>query len=56
MCLQLDISEESKKAQIKSSTIEQDLCDHARAERNVLKILMLGVYMLHRLAALKYFG
>ncbi|XP_005801496.3 guanine nucleotide-binding protein G(o) subunit alpha-like isoform X1 [Xiphophorus maculatus] len=43
MCLQQDISEESKKAQIKSSTIEQDLCDHARAERNVIKILMLGV-------------
>ncbi|XP_014846393.1 PREDICTED: guanine nucleotide-binding protein G(o) subunit alpha-like [Poecilia mexicana] len=43
MCLQQDISEETKTAQIKSSTIEQDLCDHARAERNVIKILMLGV-------------
>ncbi|KAM6904975.1 guanine nucleotide-binding protein G(o) subunit alpha-like [Xenentodon cancila] len=37
-----DITEESKKAKLQSSKIEQDLCEQARAERNVVKILMLG--------------
>lgn len=41
MCLQ-DITEESKKAKLQSSKIEQDLCEHARTEMNVVKILMLG--------------
>ncbi|MED6280145.1 hypothetical protein CHARACLAT_007835 [Characodon lateralis] len=43
MCFHKDISQESKKARIKSCVIEQDLCEHARAERDVIKILMLGV-------------
>ncbi|KAM4534569.1 guanine nucleotide-binding protein G(o) subunit alpha-like [Fundulus diaphanus] len=43
LCLHQDISEENKKAKIKSSVIEQDLCEQARAERDVIKILMLGV-------------
>eukprot|EP00064_Thunnus_orientalis_P000205 superscaffoldBa00000009_g205 len=43
MCLHQDITEEGKKAKLQSSKIEQDLCEHARTEMNVVKILMLGV-------------
>lgn len=42
MCLHQDVTEESKKAKLQSSKIEQDLCEQARAEMNVVKILMLG--------------
>lgn len=42
MCLHQDVTEESKKAKLQSSKIEQDLCEHAKAEMNVVKILMLG--------------
>ena len=42
MCLHQDITEEGKKAKLQSSKIEQDLCEHARNEMNVVKILMLG--------------
>lgn len=42
MCLHQDVSEESKKAKLQSSKIEQDLCEHARTEMNVVKILLLG--------------
>lgn len=42
LCLQQDVTEESKKAKLQSSQIEQDLCEHARMEMNVVKILMLG--------------
>lgn len=42
MCLHQEITEETKKAKLQSSKIEQDLCEHARAEMNVVKILMLG--------------
>lgn len=51
-CLQVcmgmcpDITEEKKKAKLQSSKIEQDLCEQARAERNVVKILMLGKFAL----------
>ncbi|CAJ1075087.1 guanine nucleotide-binding protein G(o) subunit alpha-like [Xyrichtys novacula] len=42
MCLHQDITEESKKAKLQSSRIEQDLCEHAKTEMNVVKILLLG--------------
>ncbi|XP_037649504.1 guanine nucleotide-binding protein G(o) subunit alpha-like [Sebastes umbrosus] len=42
MCLRLDVTEEGKRAKLRSSRIEQDLCEHARTEMNVMKILMLG--------------
>ncbi|XP_034448874.1 guanine nucleotide-binding protein G(o) subunit alpha-like [Hippoglossus hippoglossus] len=42
MCLHQDVTEEGKKAKLQSSKIEQDLCEHARTEMNVVKILMLG--------------
>ncbi|XP_071329685.1 guanine nucleotide-binding protein G(o) subunit alpha-like [Trachinotus anak] len=42
LCLHQDITEEGKKAKLQSSKIEQDLCEHARTEMNVVKILMLG--------------
>ncbi|XP_041672837.1 guanine nucleotide-binding protein G(o) subunit alpha-like [Cheilinus undulatus] len=42
MCLHQDITEEGKKAKLQSSKIEQDLCEHARTEMNVVKILLLG--------------
>lgn len=42
MCLHQDVTEESKKAKLHSSQIEQDLCEQARTEMNVVKILMLG--------------
>eukprot|EP00066_Takifugu_rubripes_P013033 XP_011602299.1 PREDICTED: guanine nucleotide-binding protein G(o) subunit alpha-like isoform X2 [Takifugu rubripes] len=42
MCLDQDVSEESKRAKLQSSKIEQDLCEHARTEMNVVKILLLG--------------
>lgn len=42
MCLRQDVNEESKRAKLQSSKIEQDLCEHARTEMNVVKILMLG--------------
>ncbi|XP_010769175.1 guanine nucleotide-binding protein G(o) subunit alpha-like isoform X1 [Notothenia coriiceps] len=37
-----DITEEGKKAKLRSSKIEQDIFEHARTEMNVVKILMLG--------------
>ncbi|XP_058509811.1 guanine nucleotide-binding protein G(o) subunit alpha-like [Solea solea] len=42
ICLQREITEEDKKAKLQSSKIEQDLCEHARTEMNVVRILMLG--------------
>lgn len=43
LCLHQDVIEEGKRAkQQHSSKIEQDLREHARAEMNVVKILMLG--------------
>ncbi|XP_078017606.1 guanine nucleotide-binding protein G(o) subunit alpha-like isoform X2 [Epinephelus lanceolatus] len=42
MCLHQDITEEGKKAKLQSSKIEQDLCEQAKTETNVVKILMLG--------------
>lgn len=42
MCLHQETNEESKKAKLKSSKIEQDLYEQARSEINVVKILMLG--------------
>lgn len=42
MCIHQDITEESKKAKLQSSKIEQDLCEHAKTEMNVVKLLMLG--------------
>ncbi|XP_059205030.1 guanine nucleotide-binding protein G(o) subunit alpha-like isoform X1 [Centropristis striata] len=41
-CLHQDVTEEGKKAKLQSSKIEQDICEHARTEMNVVKILMLG--------------
>ncbi|XP_034751121.1 guanine nucleotide-binding protein G(o) subunit alpha-like isoform X2 [Etheostoma cragini] len=37
-----EITDESKKAKLQSSKIEQDLSEHARTEMNVVKFLMLG--------------
>ncbi|XP_034567927.1 guanine nucleotide-binding protein G(o) subunit alpha-like [Notolabrus celidotus] len=42
MCLHQDVTEEGKKAKLQSSKIEQDLCEQARNEINVVKILLLG--------------
>ncbi|XP_008301536.1 guanine nucleotide-binding protein G(o) subunit alpha-like [Stegastes partitus] len=42
ICLPQDITEESKKAKLQNSKIEQDLNEHARAEKHAVKILMLG--------------
>ncbi|XP_053706656.1 guanine nucleotide-binding protein G(o) subunit alpha-like isoform X1 [Synchiropus splendidus] len=42
LCLRQGITEEAKKAKLKSSRIEQDLCEQAKTEMNVVKILMLG--------------
>ncbi|XP_068606433.1 guanine nucleotide-binding protein G(o) subunit alpha-like [Brachionichthys hirsutus] len=42
MCLHRDVTEESKKAKLQSFKIEQELCEHAKAEGNVKKMLMLG--------------
>lgn len=42
VCLHQDVTEEAKKAKLQSSKIEQDLCEHARTEVNVVKILLLG--------------
>ncbi|XP_028266976.1 guanine nucleotide-binding protein G(o) subunit alpha-like [Parambassis ranga] len=42
LCLTQDVTEEGKKAKIRSSKIEQDLTEYARSEKNVVKILMLG--------------
>ncbi|KAK2833423.1 hypothetical protein Q5P01_017312 [Channa striata] len=42
MCLQQEFTEEAKKAKLQNSKIEQDLCEQARTEMNVMKILMLG--------------
>ncbi|KAM9393658.1 guanine nucleotide-binding protein G(o) subunit alpha-like [Pholidichthys leucotaenia] len=45
-CLRLysgkDIKEEKREAKLQSSKIEQDLCEHAQVEKNVVRILMLG--------------
>lgn len=42
MCLHQNITEESKKAKLQSSKIERELCEHAKTEMNVVKLLMLG--------------
>ncbi|XP_077382000.1 guanine nucleotide-binding protein G(o) subunit alpha-like isoform X2 [Festucalex cinctus] len=42
MCLRQDVTEEGKKAQLRSSKIEQDLSEQAQNEKNLVKILMLG--------------
>lgn len=42
MCLQQDVTEEGKRAKLHSSKIEQEICEEAKAEKNVVKILMLG--------------
>ncbi|XP_040048060.2 guanine nucleotide-binding protein G(o) subunit alpha isoform X1 [Gasterosteus aculeatus] len=42
MCSHPKLTEEGKKAKLRSSKIEQDLYEHARNEMNVVKILMLG--------------
>ncbi|KAM3863655.1 guanine nucleotide-binding protein G(o) subunit alpha-like [Diretmus argenteus] len=41
LCLQ-DVTEEDKRAKTHSSRIERDLCDDARSELNVVKLLILG--------------
>lgn len=46
LCLNQDVTEEGKKAKIRSSKIEQDLTEYARSEKNVVKILMLGMLIL----------
>ncbi|XP_053194594.1 guanine nucleotide-binding protein G(o) subunit alpha-like [Scomber japonicus] len=43
ICLHGDITEEGKNAKLQNSKIEKDLCEHARTEMNVVKLLMLGV-------------
>lgn len=42
LCLTQDSTEEEKMAKLHNSKIEQDLSEHAKAERNVVKILLLG--------------
>lgn len=42
ICLHGDITEEGKNAKLQNSKIEKDLCEHARTEMNVVKLLMLG--------------
>ncbi|XP_077475443.1 guanine nucleotide-binding protein G(o) subunit alpha-like isoform X2 [Stigmatopora argus] len=42
MCLRQDVTEEHKKAKLRSSKIEQDLSEQAQYEMNVVKILILG--------------
>ncbi|XP_075999149.1 guanine nucleotide-binding protein G(o) subunit alpha-like [Genypterus blacodes] len=42
MCLHQEVTEEDKKAKIQSSKIEQELCEHAKTEMSVMKLLMLG--------------
>ncbi|XP_049602151.1 guanine nucleotide-binding protein G(o) subunit alpha-like isoform X1 [Syngnathus scovelli] len=42
MCLGQDVTEEGKKAKVRSSKIEQDLSEQAQNEMKVVKILMLG--------------
>lgn len=42
MCLHRDVTEESKQAKVQNSKIEEDLREHAKAEMNVVKMLMLG--------------
>lgn len=42
LCIQRDITEERKKAELQSSRIEQDLSEYAKAEMKVVKILLLG--------------
>ncbi|KAK7939804.1 hypothetical protein WMY93_003130 [Mugilogobius chulae] len=41
MCFGLDVTEEKKRAKLKSSQIELDLSKHAKSETNVVKILLL---------------
>ncbi|XP_069004619.1 guanine nucleotide-binding protein G(o) subunit alpha-like [Embiotoca jacksoni] len=41
-CLHQGIAKEDKKAKLQSSKIEQDLCEHARTESNMVTVLMLG--------------
>ncbi|XP_061605823.1 guanine nucleotide-binding protein G(o) subunit alpha-like [Phyllopteryx taeniolatus] len=42
VCLRQDVTEESKKAKLQNSKIEQDLSEQTRNEINVVKVLMLG--------------
>ncbi|XP_055008914.1 guanine nucleotide-binding protein G(o) subunit alpha-like [Boleophthalmus pectinirostris] len=44
MCMRLEpgVTEEGKRAKLKNSQIERDLQKHAKAETNVIKILLLG--------------
>lgn len=42
LCLKQDVTEVGKTAKLNSSRIEQDLSEHAKTERNVVKILLLG--------------
>uniref|UniRef100_A0A8C6TAT2 Guanine nucleotide-binding protein G(O) subunit alpha n=1 Tax=Neogobius melanostomus TaxID=47308 RepID=A0A8C6TAT2_9GOBI len=42
LCLKRGVKEEGKMAKLNSSRIEQDLSEHAKTERNVVKILLLG--------------
>ncbi|XP_029997411.1 guanine nucleotide-binding protein G(o) subunit alpha-like [Sphaeramia orbicularis] len=42
LCFHPDITEEDKKAKLHSSKIERDLFEQAKAEMNVVKLLMLG--------------
>lgn len=44
MCLHQDITEEGKKAKLQSSKIEGELCEQAKTEMNVAKMLMLGEF------------
>lgn len=50
-----DISEEDKRAKIQSSKIEQALNEHARAEINTVKILLLGNIYISFILLIKYF-
>lgn len=45
MCLQQDVTEESKRDKLRSSEIEKGLHEQAEAERSVIKILMLGKFL-----------
>ncbi|XP_061703171.1 guanine nucleotide-binding protein subunit alpha-11-like isoform X4 [Syngnathoides biaculeatus] len=42
VCLRRAVTEESKEAKLQNSKIDQDLSEQARAEMNVVKVLMLG--------------
>lgn len=42
LCQRQDVTEEEKIAKLNSLRIEQDISEHAKTERNVVKILLLG--------------